>query len=253
MGWKCQTVFFERCLILPWRKDPPCQVTCLWPMIRMWSPKFKLYGKPMDVKNPCQLPFLRRGVKLMALSMSIWWKPGKNKGVRPTMQRVQVHQIQERSGPIPKTATKVTIPKKQGPAMVTLRLLTPRILQAPFCTWSRKGIPNHHHFQNVGKVGSMLGVYINWWSLGKSYSTSMDPFLLHIWEFLRTWRVASFHTVERTVCSPPRFPHVTFLKIQWPGCPESRLCQVKIILSLFKACPNPKGFLLPLGKGGKLI
>lgn len=92
-------------------------------------------------KEPMSIAIPSQGSQADGPIMSIWWKPGKNKGVRPTMQRVQVHQIQERSGPVPKTATKVTIPKKQGPVMVTLRLLTPEFYRRLFVPEAEKKSP----------------------------------------------------------------------------------------------------------------
>ena len=92
-------------------------------------------------KEPMSIAIPTQGGHTNGPIMSIWWKPGKNKGVRPTMQRVQVHQIQEQCGPVPKTATKVTIPKKEGPVMVTLRLLTPEFYRRLFVPEADKETP----------------------------------------------------------------------------------------------------------------
>ena len=83
-------------------------------------------------KEPMSIAIPSQGGHAAGPIMPIWWKPGKNKGVRPVMQKVQVHQSQEQNGAVPKAATKVTIPKKQGPAMVTLRLLTPDFYRSFF-------------------------------------------------------------------------------------------------------------------------
>lgn len=63
---------------------------------------------------------------------SVWWKPGKHKGVRPLLQNLKLTQISSKPGPTLKTGKKTTIPHKVSPSLVTLRLITPQFYRECF-------------------------------------------------------------------------------------------------------------------------
>ena len=184
--------------------------------------------------------------------MSIWWKPGKNKGVRPTMQRVQVHQILERSGPVPKTATKVTIPKKQGPVMVTLRLLRPEFYRRLFVPEAEKESPTTiiSRWARLAQCSVSTLTGGRWERVIHKHGSFLIAHL-RVSKDLAS-RIISHSGTDGLFAT--QVPSRDFPQDPVAWVPRKQAMSGEDYFKFVQGLSKSKGlFLLPLGKGGKLI